>query len=179
MNALISKKIALCALGLMTSLGASSVHALDSNVHFSGTLVSEPCNLDPQTSDITVDFQSVVAKYLYLNTRTKSIPFVINLTDCDISVGNKATVIFKGTESAALPGELAVTGAATGIAIGMETPDGDALPFNQSTPASLLTAGTTQLTFMAFVIGEPIAISNQKITPGDFSATATFELTYP
>lgn len=169
------------SLMLMADMGVNihTAQAIDNNVRFSGALVSEPCNLDPQTSDIVVDFHSQVAKYLYLNVRTKGIPFVVNLTDCDTSLGNKTIFTFKGAESAVLPGKLAVTGTAAGIAIGMETLDGVDLPFNKPTPALSLATGKNSYQFMAYVIGEPVAIQTQSITPGDFSAAATFELTYP
>ena len=92
-------RVSLCAisLALLAGINVNEAQALDNNLHFSGALVSEPCNLDPQTSDITVDFSSVVAKYLYQNSRTLGVPFVVNLTDCDISLGNKVTMTFKGT----------------------------------------------------------------------------------
>lgn len=174
-------RVSFCALSvaLLAAINVNEAQALDNNLHFSGTLVSEPCNLDPQTSDITVDFSSVVEKYLYQNTRTLGVPFVVNLTDCDISLGNKVTMTFKGTESSVLPGLLAVTGTAKGIAIGMETPEGTKLPFNQPTPEYALVTGSNQFILHAYVQGEPVAIAQQTITPGDFSATATFELAYP
>lgn len=174
-------RVPLCvlSLALLAAINVNEARALDNNLHFSGSLVSEPCNLDPQTSDITVDFSSVVEKYLYQNTRTQGMPFVVNLTDCDISLGNKVTMTFKGTENSALPGLLAVTGTAKGIAIGMETPEGTALPFNQPTPEYAITTGNNQITLQAYVQGEPVAIAQKTITPGDFSATATFELAYP
>ncbi|MNT57266.1 Major MR/P fimbria protein precursor [compost metagenome] len=61
----------------------------------------------------------------------------------------------------------------------METPEGAALPFNQPTPEYAIANGSNKLTIQAYVQGEPIAIAQQAIMPGDFSATATFELTYP
>ena len=174
-------RLSRCALSLalLAAINVNEAQALDNNLHFSGALVSEPCNLDPETSDITVDFSSVVAKYLYQNTRTLGVPFVVNLTDCDMSLGNRVTMTFKGTENSILPGLLAVTGTAKGIAIGMETPEGVALPFNLPTPEYAIANGSNQLTLQAYVQGEPIAIAQQAIMPGDFSATATFELTYP
>lgn len=181
MNTASKKIVPLYALGIVMAMGSGirSAQAIDNNLHFSGTLVSEPCNLDPQTSDILVDFGSIVDKYLYANARTKSIPFVVKLTDCDTSLGNKATLTFKGTENTALPGLLAVTGAATGIAIGMEASDGSALPFNAPTPEYTLAKGTNSFTLGVYVQAEPLAIAQQTITQGDFTATATFELAYP
>ncbi|EOC0416705.1 type 1 fimbrial protein [Cronobacter malonaticus] len=181
MNTLTNKILPLYTFALLIAAAGNitSARATDNNLHFSGTLVSEPCNLDPQTSDIVVDFDSIVDKYLYANTRTKSIPFVIKLTNCDISLGSKVTLTFKGSENTALPGLLAVTGTATGIAIGMEDIDGRALPFNQPTPEYTLAQGTNTFTLGAYVQGEPLAITQQTIAEGDFTAIATFELAYP
>lgn len=141
-------------------------------------MLGGPCQLDPQTTDIKLDFSTVVKKELYLHTRTSAIPFTIKLTDCDTTKADQVVITFGGTEST-LPGALAVTGEATGIAIGMEKLDGTPLPFNKATPGYTLTSGTNNITLQAYVIGEPNAITAQTITAGDFTATATFELAYP
>lgn len=154
------------------------VHALDNNLKFGGTLVSDPCELDPMTSDLTVDFGTVIKKGLYLHSRTNAKPFTINLIACDTALGNEMTLTFSGTESATLPGALAVTGA-TGIAIGLENPDGTPLSFNKPTSVYTLANGSNSFTLEAYVAGEPDAIQAQSITTGDFSATATFEMAYP
>lgn len=154
--------------------------ASDNNLHFDGTLVADPCELDPKTTDIVLDFGTVIDKYLYLNTRTHSQPFTINLIECDISMGKAVMMSFKGLESPELPGLLALTGgAATGIAIGMELADGTPLPFNKPTPAFDLNDGTTRITLQGYVQGEPTALQNRQIGRGEFTATATFELDYP
>ncbi|MCS3601922.1 type 1 fimbria pilin [Buttiauxella sp. BIGb0471] len=158
---------------------AFSAHAVDDNLKFGGTLVSEPCELDPATTDFEVDFRSVVQKSLYLYGRTPAIPFTINLINCDIALANSVTMTFTGSESTNLPGLLAVTGTATGIAIGMEDQAGIPIPFNEATKPLALEAGTTSITFMAYVEGEPDAIANQNIVPGTFTAIATFEIAYP
>lgn len=152
--------------------------AVENNLKFNGTLVSEPCDLDPATSDLTVDFKSVIKKYLYINNRTESIPFTINLINCDISMGSSVIFTFKGAESQSLPGTLSVSGSASGIAIGMETQQGVAIPFNQPTPATTLVNGNNTLIFGAYVAGEPDAIKNQTIAAGNFTAIATFEMNY-
>lgn len=167
--------------GILLCLLASATpaQAIDENLKFSGTLVSEPCELDPQTTSLAVDFKSVVVKNLYQYTRTNSVPLTINLTGCDTSLGSLVTITFTGTESTALPGLLAVEGAATGIAIGMENQDATRLPLNSPSPQLTLAEGTNSFTINAYVTGEPAAIANKTITPGDFTATATFEIAYP
>ncbi|MBS0865792.1 fimbrial protein [Enterobacter mori] len=167
---------------LLTGIALLLVHSYASsasnNLHFSGALVTEPCNLDPATSEIVVDFGTVIQKELYLHTRTTGHPFNINLTDCDTSLGKLVTLTFKGVESSKLPGMLAVTGAASGIGIGLEDDSGTQLAVNEPTPQLSLNDGTTSFSFHAYVQGEPEAITKKSIVNGDFNAAATFEINY-
>lgn len=164
----------------MLLVAVQPAQAGDNNLHFDGSLVAEPCELDPSTTDIEVDFGTVIDKYLYLNTRTHNQSFTVNLVGCDSSLANQVTMTFKGAESQELPGLLAMSGGtATGIAIGMELADGTPLPFNQQTPKFDLQDGTNSLAFSGYVQGEPSALQNHSIGRGDFTATATFELDYP
>lgn len=159
---------------------AGGVQAKNNNLHFDGTLVADPCELDPDTTNIRLDFGTVIDKYLYLNTRTHSQPFTLRLIECDTGLGNQAEITFRGTESRELPGLLALSGgAATGIAIGMEMQDGTPLPLNEPVPPQTLQDGVTSLTFMGYVQGEPSAIQGHSIGRGDFTAVATFEIAYP
>ncbi|MFS7243196.1 fimbrial protein [Serratia proteamaculans] len=174
----------LAALGLLAIMlalllmGFAQASAND-NLRFDGALVAEPCELDPKTTDIALDFGPVVDKYLYLNIRTPSKPVTIRLLGCDLSLGKTVSLTFSGSVSPELPGLLALTkGTAGGIAIGMELPDGSPLPLNKATPLLTLMAGGTTLTLMNYVQGEPVALKNHGIVSGDFSAVATFTLTY-
>jgi type 1 fimbria pilin len=165
---------------LALMLMISQTLAKDNNLNFDGTLVADPCVLDPKTTDISLDFGTVIDKYLYLNTRTHSKPFVINLIECDTRLGDSVLMTFKGTESKELPGLLALTkGPASGIAIGMELDDGKPLPFNKVTPGFALKDDTTTLRFHGYVQGEPTALKNRSIGRGEFTAVATFEIEYP
>jgi P pilus assembly protein, pilin FimA len=78
------------------------------NMRFHGTLVAEPCVIQPGDEDIQLDFGTIVDKYLYLNTRTHSQSFALHLTECDLSLGNTVAITFTGTENAKLPGLLAL-----------------------------------------------------------------------
>lgn len=155
-----------------------NANAVSNNLQFSGALVTEPCNLDPATSEIVVDFGTVIKKELYLHTRTTGLPFNINLTDCDTSLGKLVTLTFKGAENSKLPGMLAVTGAASGIGIGLEDSSGAPLAVNEPTPQLSLHDGTMHFSFRAYVQGEPEAITEKSIINGDFTSAATFEMSY-
>ncbi|WP_129544232.1 fimbrial protein [Serratia sp. 1D1416] len=149
-------------------------------VHMYGALVSEPCVIPPGEDEITLGFGTVVEKFLYKYSRTPAQPFFIHLAECDLSLGSTVRMTFLGTESAALPGLLAMDAGsgAKGIAIGIETPEAKAVKINKASDKFALQAGDNRIPFRAWVQGEPQAITQQKITPGAFSATATFALEY-
>lgn len=152
----------------------------DNNVYLHGALVAEPCVIPPGDEEITLDFGTIIDKYLYLNTRTLGQAFEIHLEECDLTLGKTVNVTFTGIESSALPGLLAVNGGskAKGIAIGLETPSAQPLPLNQASDKSLLQAGSNTIALKAYVQGEPEALRNQGIERGPFSAVATFNLDY-
>jgi type 1 fimbria pilin len=152
----------------------------DNNVHLHGALVAEPCVIPSGDEEITLDFGTIIDKYLYLNTRTLGQAFEIHLEDCDLTLGKTVSVSFTGTESRVLPGLLALDGSsgATGIAIGLETLSAQALPLNQASDKVQLQAGSTSIALKAYVQGEPDALREQSIKRGPFSAVATFHLDY-
>ncbi|CAI1045078.1 Fimbria A protein precursor [Serratia entomophila] len=150
------------------------------NMRFHGALVAEPCVIPPGEENIQLDFGTVIDKYLYLNQRTHGQQFALHLAECDLSLGATVRVRFSGNENPHLPGLLALAGGsqASGIAIGMETPEGKPLPLNQSGQKYPLAKGDNLLTFKAYVQGEPEAIAKETIERGPFSAVATFSLEY-
>ncbi|MEX3098861.1 fimbrial protein [Serratia ureilytica] len=164
---------------LITGISAS-ISAAEDNVKFSGTLVAEPCIIPPGEENVPLDFGTVVEKYLYANQRTHSQPFTIHLTECNPDIASSVSVTFSGTPSASLPGLLALdaSSGAMGVAIGLETQDGQPLPLEQAAPATALSAGENQLVYQAYVQGEPGAIAARNIGQGAFTATATFNLSY-
>ncbi|WP_424837976.1 fimbrial protein [Serratia inhibens] len=152
----------------------------DNNVYLHGALVAEPCVIAPGDEEIALDFGTIIDKYLYLNTRTLGQAFEIHLEECDLTLGKTVNVTFTGIENSALPGLLAVDGgsAATGIAIGLETPSAKPLPLNKASDKSLLQEGSNIIALKAYVQGEPNALRDQSIERGPFSAVATFRLKY-
>ncbi|HEJ7990413.1 TPA: fimbrial protein [Serratia liquefaciens] len=171
-------KAAWCATAVLLLCNQSSLAVENMSLH--GALVAEPCVIPPGDETVVLDFDTVIDKYLYMNTRTPGQPFELHLAQCDLSLGKTVRVTFSGTESPALPGLLALNGAsqASGIAIGMETPQGEPLPVNQQGKAQALVSGVNVLTARAFVQGEPDALKHKTIERGPFSAVATFSLEY-
>ncbi|AHG19161.1 exotoxin [Chania multitudinisentens RB-25] len=160
--------------------GSPNLSFAADNLRFKGALVAEPCTLRVADENITVDFGSIVEKYLYLNGRTLGEPLVLHLDDCDISLGNLVKLTFSGIENTKLRGLLAISGASqtSGIAIGIETTQGNLVALNTGSYNQGLVAGNNTLNLRTYVQGEPEAITQKTITPGDFSASATFLLEY-
>ncbi|MBX9334737.1 type 1 fimbrial protein, partial [Serratia marcescens] len=73
-------------------------------VQFHGTVVSRPCNIEPQSADQLVEMGTVIVKTLYRYGHTTPVPFSIKLTDCKTTVFKSVSVTFSGTEDGELPG---------------------------------------------------------------------------
>ena len=151
------------------------------NLSFVGNLVAQACSIRPGDEAIELLFDDQSSHYLYLNTRTQSVPFYIHLVGCDTSIANSVTTLFSGVENTELPGLLALaTGSrARGIAIGLESAAGQLLPLNVASDRQLLSSGANVIAFKAFIKAEPQAILNRSITAGNFTATSIFMLNYP
>lgn len=161
-------------------LALSNLASAVDNLRFRGALVAEPCTLRASDEDITIDFGSIVEKYIYINGRTLGVPLVLHLDDCDISLGNLVKLSFSGIENTKLNGLLAISGASQtqGIAIGIETPQGNLVALNTASYNQGLVTGNNAISLLAYVQGEPGAITQQSINPGAFTASATFLLEY-
>jgi type 1 fimbria pilin len=171
------------ALLLSLAIGASGLPTISQavdNVRFKGALVADPCTLRVTDENINIDFGSIVEKYLYINTRTLGVPLVLHLDDCDLSLGNMVKLTFSGTENSRLNGMLAISGASqtSGIGIGIETQQGNKVAINTGSYNQGLISGNNTISLRTYVQGEPDAISQKTINPGDFIASATFLLEY-
>lgn len=73
------------------------------NMYFHGALVAEPCVIPPGKEVLQLDFGTIVDKYLYMSQRTPGMPLVIQLAECDLSLGKTVLLTFSGSESLGLP----------------------------------------------------------------------------
>lgn len=149
-------------------------------VFINGTLIAEPCTLMPGDEEIEVDFDTIVDKYLYINTRTHPEPFSIHLIDCEVGPGDGVKVSFMGAENPNLPGLLALDAGsvATKVGIGIQNEAGKLIPINTETDLYPLMNGDNTLRFQSFVEAELDAIKAKTIGLGTFVATAVFILNY-
>ena len=151
------------------------------NMAFSGRLVAEACALSPESEKVQLNFFAVPDKNLYRDGRTPGRPITLRLLNCDISHGNNSlSIYFDGPESNKLPGFLALdSDGINGVAIGLETPQGNPLPLKAQNAIGRVTAGANDIQFMAYLQGEQEALENHQIGRGEIKhATLTFTLSY-
>jgi len=172
--------IATAFLAAMAAGAASAQSAGPNNMSFSGRLVAEPCTLDPADTMRELNFRSVATSEIYAKGRSAGRPITLHLQNCDISEGRtRVKVTLTGNPSTPLPGHLNLNaGGAAGVAIGLETSHGIALPLNQANAIGTLTSGGTDIVINAFLRGEPAALANRTIQHGDINATVTFAFSY-
>lgn len=171
-----------CAwLALVLTLGLSSKGNAADNLSFKGNLVEEACTIRPGDAAITLELWDVTSKHLYINTRTQGKGFKVHLENCDTTIGDTVTIMFGGAENMKLPGLFALDSGsgATGVGLGIETPNNKPLPVNSVSDKQVLSNGSNVIELKAYVQGEPDAIRDQTIGHGRYTVTSTFTLDYP
>lgn len=153
--------------------------ALNGEIYLHGELVEDPCIINMASATQTVTFGNVIKKMLYLHQRSQGYRFVIQLDECDISLGNQVAIMFNGLEDKKQPGLIATQGMAEGIAIGLEDKSGEPIAINKINFRYPLHHGTNILTFFAYISSSTEDIEKQTIVDGDFSATVTLGISYP
>lgn len=170
-----------CSLTTATSAQAI-LELIGGDVNFKGTVVAQGCSIVPSSKNIAVDFKKIEISTLYDNHQSPPESFVIELQGCNPAVLSSVTVTFSGTENPNMTDRLAITpvspNSASGIGIGFEESDGTAISLNTPTSAVVISDVTMQLSFKAFVEGEPDALSNKTLQTGAFRATANYTLNY-
>ncbi|MCX2958763.1 MAG: type 1 fimbrial protein, partial [Serratia symbiotica] len=87
-------------------------------------------------------------------------------------------ITFDGEEDPQQPGLLAISGSAQGVAIGLETQQGEALSLNRDVARFNLLPGDTRLSLQAYLQADKGSIEQRSIKEGTFSAITTFTLNY-
>lgn len=160
---------------LILSLCCLSFNSLaDTDVHFSGTLVSEPCQLSQDSEEQVVDFGSINKGIFNNNRLTAAKSINIQLINCDVSIAENVVFIFNGEEDVSQPGFFSVTGDASGIAVMLINDNGTQIKPGQKIPAKKIINLDNGFTFYAAVYGP----DSDLIIPGDFTSTLLFSMSY-
>ncbi|MFC0225791.1 fimbrial protein [Serratia aquatilis] len=163
-------------LSLFSILLPGFAEAVD--LRISGDLVAEPCVVNIDSIERQVKFNSIPSRNFYLHPRSAPESFVIMLEQCDVDIAKSVSISFTGEDDSEQPGLLAVTGDAKGIAIVLETEQGEPLAINRGKAKFTLRKGITYLEIKAYLQASKKSIENRGVKEGEFSATAIFNLEY-
>lgn len=143
------------------------------NVTFHGSVVDAPCNLAPgqDGEDIKVDFGQLSMSQLNAG-ETSARQFEIKLENCNMGTDaakKTAEITFRSQEQLAGKNLLGTNGGAKNLAIGI-----DKVTFGTASALNNLKNGDNTLTYTAVAQKE----GTVDVTPGDFTVTSTFEISY-
>ncbi|MCY1700968.1 fimbrial protein [Lelliottia sp. SL45] len=151
------------------------------NVTFTGTVIDAPCSITPDSVDQTIDLGQISLAKLANGTSNNGIStpveFTIQLEDCSLAPApalNTVTATFSGPEGDT-PGLLGITGSAKGASVALYNEDSSPLILGAPSKPKPLILGSNTLAYSAAVVGDG---SSTLLSAGDFTATASFELTY-
>lgn len=186
---------AMVAAGMMM-YGASAFAVVDTNtlpatvtggtgtINFTGTVQNGACDI--HTPDLTVNFGQVSAHSVKKDATSHPKNFSIQLSDCQLTgitnaTISKVSVVFGDTHHSGTDNKIIATTGDTHVGIKIKNDaSGQFLDVmnvvdNPSTDNDIPVTGTNpQLNFTAYLT----QVGVNAVTPGDFSATATYTLTY-
>lgn len=167
------------ALATSAILVSGTVNAASSGhgtVTFTGSIISAPCSIAPETIDQTVNLGQISYKMLASDGMSPPRPFEIKLENCDVTAlaDKTVTATFTGTESALRPGYLAIQGTASGASIAITADNGRNIALGQITPATVIQDNNNTLRFAAYLQGS----HKERVLPGEFTSVANFTLAY-
>ncbi|MEY0234744.1 fimbrial protein [Providencia manganoxydans] len=183
LNDKVTRWISISAGLLLCSCLPLTAQAMNSNdIQYSGKLIALPCTVDPLYENFGVDFGGNINSKDLLNgeRRYSKEDIQFHLTDCDTSLGNSIAVKFSGVSTTA-NGLLNVDAGsqASGIAVGLETPSGVALPINNVSVGVLMPITDDEMTIRVRSYLQAIEGARvETMTPGFFTATLTYTLMY-
>lgn len=146
-------------------------------IHFTGTVVEEPCVITQNTADQIVDLGSVASRELAAkNDISIKVPFNIILEKCDTTTIKSATFAFTAVSSPYEVTALLNNGDADKVGVQITDASGAIVPLN-ATPTAYslaLTAGSQNIAkFTAHMIA-----TGTGVTAGSVDTQVTFKIAY-
>lgn len=162
---------------------ANAANQGSGTVTFKGSIIDAPCSIDPGSVDQTIQLGAIASAQLKNGGKSTPQDILIKLTGCDVGTAKTVTTTFKGTQSIAQPGLLAMQGSARGASISINDASGKTLPLGEASQIQSIADGQETLRFSAHLQGDPAsgvgdAAVPAVITPGEFNSVADFTLAY-
>ncbi|EKS7792288.1 type 1 fimbrial protein [Edwardsiella piscicida] len=145
-------------------------------VNFSGTVITAPCGISPESADQSIDFGQISKSHLEAGGISVKKNLDIKLVGCDataLAQTGSANVTFTGVTITGAPTELGTTGS-TGTAIVISSEDGRLVSFGNAGSAQKLKVGDNLLRYSAWVK----TATGGTLAEGDFASVANFNITY-
>ncbi|WP_163830942.1 fimbrial protein [Proteus mirabilis] len=165
-------------LGLGLSIIAGSALAADQGhgtVEFYGSIIDAPCSIDPDSGAQRIPLGQVSSSALKDGGSSASKMFKIKLLQCSTETYKTVKTTFTGAEAPdVLEGALGIEGIAKNAAVVITNAGGEQIKLGQASAAQTLNDGNNDLNFAAYLQGS----SSKAAIPGDFTAIATFALSY-
>lgn len=164
------------ALGMV--MAAGSANAADQGhgtITFTGSIIDSPCSITAESVNQTVELGQISNSALNQGLTSAPKEFSIELEQCDASkLTSGASVAFTGATTGSNSEMLSITGTAKGAGIVITDRSGSPLKLDGTASATQeINDGSNKLTFAAYV-----QANGESVTPGDFSSTADFTLSY-
>nr|WP_029685147.1 fimbrial protein [Tatumella saanichensis] len=176
------KKFLLTLIFTLVTPSYADTELIGGEVNFHGVVVALPCSVGPGGDKLMIDFGKVSIKTLYSAQKTVAVPFSIPLENCSTGTYKTVSITFSGIESGELPNHIAISPAApattSGVAVALENEKGNLIELNKETVVTAISEGAMSLNFQAAIVGEPTAIDQKTIEPGEFTAIAYYILSY-
>ncbi|MFM5376341.1 fimbrial protein [Aeromonas dhakensis] len=146
-------------------------------VNFVGAIIDAPCSIAPESLDQTIQMGHIANSLLERQGESQLRAFGIHLENCSLETAKTATITFNGIADDTEKKHLAIQGSAKGAAISMVNQlDGSEIVLGTPTNALSLVEGDNHLKFGAKVVSN--VKTGEKATPGNFTATADFIMSY-
>lgn len=146
-------------------------------IKFVGAIIDSPCSIAPESLDQTIQMGQIANSMLEHQGEGPLRPFEIHLEGCSLDTAKTASITFNGIADDSEKKHLSINGFAKGAAIAMVSQqDGSEVVLGTPTKALSLVDGDNQLKFGAKLVSN--LKNGEKATPGEFTATSDFIMTY-
>lgn len=146
-------------------------------IKFVGAIVDAPCSIAPESVDQTIQMGQIANSLLEHQGEGPLRPFEIQLKGCSLDTAKTASITFNGIADDSEKKHLSLNGIAKGAAIAMVSQrDGSEVVLGTPTKVLSLVDGDNHLKFGAKLVSN--LKNGEKATPGEFTATSDFIMTY-
>lgn len=146
-------------------------------IKFVGAIIDAPCSIAPESVDQTIQMGQIANSLLEQQGEGPLRTFEISLEGCSLDTAKTASITFNGIADDSEKKHLSLNGLAKGAAIAMVSQrDGSEVVLGTPTKALSLVDGDNHLKFGAKLVSN--LKRGEKATPGEFTATSDFIMTY-